>query len=52
MSGYLVATYLPEHGRQDGQTMWLIIGLLTLSSPLAITVCERWIREPTPPAAI
>ena len=31
LSGYLVHTYLPEDGsRQDGQTMWLIIGLLTL----------------------
>jgi len=31
LSGYLVHTYLPEDGsRRDGQTMWLIIGLLTL----------------------
>ena len=53
MSGWLVATYLPEHGHQDGQKMWLIIGLLTLSSPVGITLFERCIREPTPqpPAA-
>jgi hypothetical protein len=30
LSGYLVAKYLPEGGPQDGNTLWLIIGLLTL----------------------
>lgn len=26
--------------------MWLIIGLMTLSSPILITLLERFIREP------
>jgi hypothetical protein len=31
LSGYLISTYLPEHGQHpDGQTLWLIIGLLTM----------------------
>jgi peptidoglycan/LPS O-acetylase OafA/YrhL len=46
MSGYLVARYLPEHGHQDGRTLWLIIALTTLTSPIGITLFERWIREP------
>lgn len=49
LSGYLVSTYLPQDGsRRDGKTLWLIICLLTLTSPVLITVCERWIREPSP----
>eukprot|EP01039_Chlorochromonas_danica_P000367 gene367-396_t len=48
LSGYLISTYLPEDGsREDGKTLWLIVGLLTLSSPILITVCEKWIREPS-----
>jgi hypothetical protein len=46
LSGYLIQTYLPEDGVKDGQTMWLIIGLLTLSSPICVTLLEPWIREP------
>jgi proton-dependent oligopeptide transporter, POT family len=46
MSGLLLSRYLPEHGKKDGQTMWLIIGLLTLSSPICITMLEKYIREP------
>ena len=31
MSGYQLSTYLPEDGKQDPKTMWLIIiGLMTL----------------------
>jgi hypothetical protein len=31
LSGYLVSTYLPQDGsKPDGQTLWLIVGLLTL----------------------
>ena len=46
MSGYLIAKYMPEDGHQDGQMLWLIIGLTTLTSPVLITLCERCIREP------
>jgi hypothetical protein len=31
LSGYLVSTYLPEDGsKPDGQTLWLIVGVLTM----------------------
>ena len=60
LSGYLVAKYLPEsdstdaqeveygdaHARKNGRTVWLIIGLVILTSPLLITLCEKCIREP------
>ena len=40
MSGYLVAKYLPEDGRRDGRTLWLIIGYITtlLVTNLLMTV--------------
>ena len=39
MSGYLVARYLPEHGHQDGRTLWLIIALLTMYVCVCVCVC-------------
>lgn len=46
LSGYLLSTYLPKDGEKDGQTMWLIIMLVTLSSPILITLLETCVREP------
>lgn len=48
LSGYLLQTYMPEDEEEERQPqmMWLIIGLLTISSPIAITVFEKYIREP------
>lgn len=46
LSGYLLDTYMPANGVKRGQILWLIVGLLTLSSPILITVLERWVREP------
>ena len=48
LSGYLLQTYMPEDEEKERQPqmMWLIIGLLTISSPIAITVFEKCIREP------
>jgi len=37
---------MPAGGPYHGQTLWLIVGLLTLSSPILITLLERWVREP------
>eukprot|EP00887_Chlorella_sp_A99_P006636 scaffold3.g6636.t1 len=38
----------PQGGKAcDGRTMWLIVGLLTLSSPVAVLFTQRWIR-PSP----
>ena len=30
----------------DGNTLWLIIGFITLSSPISICLLEKCIREP------
>lgn len=46
MSGYLLSTYVPEDGNKDNAYMlWLIVGLMTLSSPILIAVLEKYIRE-------
>lgn len=49
LSGYLLSTYMPENGPTNGRTLWLIIGLTTLSSPILVTLTEKWIREPSTP---
>lgn len=46
LSGYLVSKYIPEEGPGRPQMLWLIIGLLTLSSPVLINLFEKCIREP------
>jgi hypothetical protein len=46
LSGYLLETYVPEHGRQDPQTMWLIIMCITITSPICVVAFERCVREP------
>lgn len=46
VSGWLLATYCPAEGSRNSSVMWLIIWLLTLSSPILITITQRWIREP------
>jgi hypothetical protein len=51
LSGYLLNTYCPEGGPNRGQIMWLIIGIVTLTSPILITLLEKVIREPVPPSA-
>jgi len=35
-----------DNAHPDGQRLWLIIGLVTMTSPILITVFERWVREP------
>lgn len=46
ISGLLLATYCPAEGPRNSGMMWLIIGALTFSSPVLITLTQRWIREP------
>jgi hypothetical protein len=55
MSGYLLATYLPEESSNDEaaeephqrpRQLWLIIGLMTMTSPILITMFDSCIREP------
>lgn len=48
MSGYLLENYIDEDHCDKGRakTMWLIIGLATISSPILITIFDRCLREP------
>jgi hypothetical protein len=43
LSGYLLSLYVPENGHKDPQKLWLIIGLLTLASPICIYCFERYL---------
>ena len=45
LSGYLLERYCPEEGERHSQTMWGIIGLLTLSSPLLLTVLWGYVSQ-------
>lgn len=44
--------YIPETGHRDPQTMWLIITVITVTSPLLITLLERYVREPEENGAV
>eukprot|EP00281_Chroomonas_sp_CCMP1168_P015003 CAMPEP_0206214704 /NCGR_PEP_ID=MMETSP0047_2-20121206/1809_1 /ASSEMBLY_ACC=CAM_ASM_000192 /TAXON_ID=195065 /ORGANISM="Chroomonas mesostigmatica_cf, Strain CCMP1168" /LENGTH=457 /DNA_ID=CAMNT_0053636961 /DNA_START=223 /DNA_END=1593 /DNA_ORIENTATION=- len=49
LSGYLLEWYCPEKGPRDSKLMWGIIGMVTASSPLLITLFQGWVREPKHP---
>lgn len=44
VSGFLLATYCPETGPRHSQTMWLIIGLMTVIAPVGLLIFRRYIR--------
>jgi dipeptide/tripeptide permease len=43
-SGFLLARYCPESGPRDSQTLWLIIALTTMITPVGLLVFQRYIR--------
>jgi MFS family permease len=43
-SGQLLARYCPETGPRHSQTLWLIIALTTLITPLGLLLLRRFIR--------
>ena len=45
MSGYLLQEYCPEEGERHSKTMWLIIGLTTVLSPILMTVFWSYISK-------
>lgn len=45
LSGYLLQKYCPEEGTRNSKLMWLIIGLMTASSPILLTVCWKFISK-------
>ncbi len=50
-SGYLLATYVPEHGARAPGVMWAIIGLSTIAGPLGVLGLRRWIERKDDAAA-
>jgi hypothetical protein len=53
MSGYLLHKYCPEPPEErHSSTMWLIIGLTTLSSPILMTIFWKYISYKDPDEGI
>lgn len=48
LSGYLLEAYCPEEGRRQSTTLWLIIGLITLSAPLGLFLFRHLFRSIVP----
>ncbi len=46
MSGALLQSYCPGPPCEGGRTLWLIIGLVTASSPVLLFACSRCIAGP------
>ena len=44
-SGAVLAKYCPEHGHQDTQTMWLIYGIIAMTSPVGLWLARRWVMS-------
>ncbi len=42
-SGWFLARYCPEEGPQDTQTMWLIYGLIAISSTVMLLLARNWV---------
>jgi MFS family permease len=44
VSGFLLVRYCPATGPRDSQTMWLIIGIMSMISPLGLLLLRRFIQ--------
>ena len=44
LTGLLLSRYCPETGPRDSQTLWLIIALMTLITPLGLVLLRGFIR--------
>jgi dipeptide/tripeptide permease len=44
ISGFLLQTYCPATGPRDSGTMWLIIGLMAMITPVGLLVFRRSIQ--------
>ena len=43
-SGFLLDRYCPEHGPRHSQTLWFIIALTTMITPVGLLIFRRYIR--------
>ncbi len=50
MSGYLLRAYCPETGPRHPQTMWFIIGAVTLAGPVLVVMLRRFIVADATPS--
>lgn len=48
LSGYLLSRYCPEEGERQSKTMWLIIGCLTLTSPILLSIFWGYVSKKDP----
>jgi len=46
LSGVLLETFCPKAGHRQSTTMWLIIFLMTMTSPILLTIFQRWLQPP------
>lgn len=44
-SGAMLEHFVPKDGPQNTGTLWLIYGLVAMSSPLALMAASKWIRS-------
>ena len=44
ISGFMLVRYCPAEGPRHSQTLWLIVGLMALISPLGLILCRRYIQ--------
>ncbi|MFA6316184.1 MAG: MFS transporter [Elusimicrobiota bacterium] len=44
MSGWLLTSYCPAQGPRQSETMWLIIGLMAMITPIGLVVFRRFVK--------
>lgn len=44
-SGTMLARFIPEHGPQDSETLWLIYALIACISPIGLILARKWILQ-------
>ncbi len=44
LSGWLLMRFCPESGPRESETMWLIIGLMALITPIGLFLLRPWIQ--------
>lgn len=44
-SGWMMEHYCPKVGPKDTETMWLIYGLIALTSPIGLVLARGWVKR-------
>jgi dipeptide/tripeptide permease len=48
-SGWMMERYCPKVGPKDTATMWLIYGLIAVTSPIGLVLAHRWVKAAPAP---